>query len=187
MAVDFKRSEMLRTHRYVVSFLLQTYATDEAIAEAGIHVVNFRQTSAMTEETYSRMLLDKALRCGIVFSGRRLKSLFILGLLSETWAQTRQFLSFTPRLDYHTVARQTQALGDNVRATRRLAATAPAIGNNEETRFRREAKALSIESSSAECESDRGEEAGSEVLALNNSYIPPRGRSANPSSPFSSH
>lgn len=106
MTVDSKRSEMLRTYGDVVNFLLQKYATDEVIAEAYNDVVNFRQSSATTKKTYSRMLWDKALRCGTVFSDRRLKSLSIDGLLPGTRAQTLHFLSLDPRSYYHKVVRQ---------------------------------------------------------------------------------
>lgn len=68
MVIDSKRSEILRTCRDVVSFLLQTYATDDVMAKACNNVVNFRQSSAMTEETYFRMLGEKALRCGAVYT-----------------------------------------------------------------------------------------------------------------------
>lgn len=51
VAVDYRRSRMLRTHRDVVNFLLRTYAPDEVIAEAFSDVFNFCKSSAMTEET----------------------------------------------------------------------------------------------------------------------------------------
>lgn len=73
MAKDFKRSKMLLTYKNVVSFLLQTYATDEVIAQAYSDVFNFRPSSAMIEETCSWMLWDAALRCRTLLSNRRLK------------------------------------------------------------------------------------------------------------------
>lgn len=51
MAVDSKRSELLRTYKDVVKFLLQTYSTDEVIAEEYNDVLSFRQSSPMKEET----------------------------------------------------------------------------------------------------------------------------------------
>lgn len=44
MAVDFKRSELLRTYGDVVSFPLRTYATDELIAKAYNDVAGFCQS-----------------------------------------------------------------------------------------------------------------------------------------------
>lgn len=56
MSVDSKQSKMLRSYGDVVNFLLPAYATDEVIAEAYNDVVIFRQSSAMAEAIYSRML-----------------------------------------------------------------------------------------------------------------------------------
>lgn len=104
MVEHSKRCEMLRTYRDVVKFLLRTYETDGVVAKAYNDVVNFCQSSAMTEENFYRMNWDKALRCEIVLSNRRLRSLCIDGLLSGTRTQTRQFLVLNPRSDHRTVA-----------------------------------------------------------------------------------
>lgn len=53
MTVDPKRSEMLGTYGDMVNFLLRTYAMNEIIAKAYNDPANFRQSSAMTAETYS--------------------------------------------------------------------------------------------------------------------------------------
>ena len=66
----------------------------------------------MTEEVYSNQLWDKALRCVIVFSDRRLKSLFVEGLLPATCAQVRNYLATHPGVDYQAVARYAQAIGE---------------------------------------------------------------------------
>ena len=63
MAVDVEQEDLLRTYPQVVNFLLRTYATDEIIAEAYSDVMSFKQTSAMTEEQYSNLLWERALRC----------------------------------------------------------------------------------------------------------------------------
>lgn len=98
-AEGFKRSELLRTYENVVSFLLQSRATDEVIAEAYNDIVKSCQNSAMREKTYYRTLRDKVFRCGIVFSDRRWKLLFIDGVLQCRRAQARQLLSLSPRAD----------------------------------------------------------------------------------------
>ena len=54
----------------------------------------------MTEEVYSNHLWEKALRCGTVFSYRRLKSLFVEGLLPATCAEVRNYLTTNPSVDY---------------------------------------------------------------------------------------
>lgn len=62
-----------------------------------------------------------------------------------------------------------------------------AIENNEETRFRRRAERMLVESLCEDGEKVQDENAGSKVLALAHSYTLPRNRSSNPSPRFSSH
>ena len=68
IAVDAEQCELLETYAEVVNFLLRTSATDEGISEAVGDVTSFRQSSNMTEEVYSNLLWDKALRCRTLFS-----------------------------------------------------------------------------------------------------------------------
>lgn len=156
MTVDSKQSEnnldcfestvidiMLRPYGDVVIFLLQTYVTDEVIARA-YNVVLYRQRSSVTDENYVRILWNKALRYRTGFSDRRLKSLFIDGLLQRTQAQTRQFPFFYTQSDHHTVARQVEALEDWVRVSRRPAKVVRAVGNSTKAKARRGAKKLSV-------------------------------------------
>ena len=96
MAIDVERRELLQTYQQVINFLLRTFATDAVISEAFGDVTSFRQSSNMTEEVYSNHLWDKALRCGTVFSGRRVKSLFVERLLSATCAQVCNYLATHP-------------------------------------------------------------------------------------------
>lgn len=57
VAMDSKRSKMLCTYGYVGSFSLQTYAAADAFtAKTYFDVVDFRQSSTMTEDTYYQML-----------------------------------------------------------------------------------------------------------------------------------
>ena len=107
VAVDAERREPLETYAEVVNFLLRTYATDEVISEAVGDVPSFRQSSNMTEEVHSNHLWDNALRCGTVFSDRRLKSLFFEELLPATHAQVRNYLATHPSVDNQAVSRYT--------------------------------------------------------------------------------
>lgn len=145
MAVDSKRIETLRTYGDVMNFLLQTYATNQVIAEAYSDVLDFHQNSALTKETSSRISMNKNLRSGLISSDRRLQSLPIDRLLPRTRAQTRQFNSSNPVLGYYTVARLDHALDDTVRAAKRPAMMAHTIRNNKEPRFRPKTKKLSTE------------------------------------------
>ena len=120
MAVDVERQQLLRTYPQVVNVLLRPYATDEVVSEAVGDVTSFHQISNMTEEVYSNSLWDKALRCSTIFSCRRLKSLFVEGLLPATCEQVRNYLATHPDVDYQSIARYAQAIGETNRASRRL-------------------------------------------------------------------
>ena len=151
MAVDAEQRELLETYPEVVNYLLRTYATDEVISEAVGDVTSFRQSSNMTEEVYSNHLWDKALRCGTVFSDRRLKSLFVEGLLPATCAQVRNYLASHPSVDYQAVARFAQAIGETHRSARRQATplASPQVPSDSARRFARTARTrpvLSVES-----------------------------------------
>ena len=153
MAVDVERRELLRTYSQVVNFLLRTYATKEVISEAVGDVTSFRQSSNMTEEVYSNHLWDKAFSCGTVFSDRRSKSLFVEGLLPATCAQVRNYLATHPDVDYQSVARYAQAIGETNRASRRkgMSALAHREPSGATRRFYRTARTrpvLSVESAS---------------------------------------
>lgn len=62
-----------------------------------------------------------------------------------------------------------------------------AVPNNNETKIPRGARTLSVESPSAAEKSLSGEDAGSKVLVLTNSFTPLLNRSTNLASPFGSH
>ena len=169
MAVDAEQRELLETYAEVVNFLLRTYATDEVISEAVGDVTSFRQSSNMTEEAYSNQLWDKALRCGTVFSDRRLKSLFVEGLLPATCAQVRNYLATHAGVDYQAVARYAQAIGETHRSARRQATSfaSPQVPSHSVRRFTRNARTrpvLSVESLS-ELPTARGTET-EEILAV---------------------
>lgn len=86
----------------------------------------FFHRSAMTEETYLLVLWDRTLRCGTMFSDRRLKFLFIDGQRPKKLAQTRPFDS---RSDYHQILQQNrpEPLGGSAWVAKGPAATTHAI------------------------------------------------------------
>lgn len=104
MAVDFQRSKVLWTYRNVVSFLLRAFATDEFIEFTADYSNDFSpgKDSIVTEETYSRVLWAKVLRCGTVFFDRRMKPLSINGPLQEPCEKNPQLFSLSPWPDQHT-------------------------------------------------------------------------------------
>lgn len=121
------------------------------------------------------------------FFDRRLKFFFTDGLLTRTPAQVRHFLFRNFLSDRHRLVRETQALGEDVQVARKPAATGSAAGNNKKRLTRCGAETLSVERSSVESRSIRGEEVSSKVVSLTNSHTPSRARSTNPCSPFSSN
>ena len=116
MAVDAEQHELLETYAEIFNFLLRMYAMDEVISEAVSDVTSFCQSSNLTEEVYSNQLWDLALRCGTVFSDRRLKSLFVEVLLPTTCAQVRNYLATHLGVKYQAVARYVQAIGETHRS-----------------------------------------------------------------------
>ena len=56
MAVDADHSEMRKSSKEAMNYLLCTYATDEVIVEAYTETVSYRQSSGTTESDYSQRL-----------------------------------------------------------------------------------------------------------------------------------
>lgn len=96
VAVDSKRSEKLQFYGDVVGFLRRKCGKSEVIGEADHAVVDLRESSVVTKETYFRMLWDKALLRETVFSDRLLKVFLIDAVLPRTRAETHQVLSLIP-------------------------------------------------------------------------------------------
>ena len=119
MAVDVDRTEMIHSYKEAVNFFLKTYATDEEIALAYNEVTSFHQSTNMSETEFSQKLWSRALRCGTVFSDRRMKSLFTEGLLPSTRAQVRNYLATRPTVDYQALTRYAEALGATYRSSNR--------------------------------------------------------------------
>lgn len=106
---------------------------------------NFRQTSSMSEAAFADHLWDRVLRCGTVFSDRRLKATYAEGLLPSTCAQVRNHLASNPLLYFRAVARYAQALGSTTRASRRPA-NANSVQFARPTGERKKSPVLSVDS-----------------------------------------
>ena len=57
---------MLTSYEEVVQFLLKTYTTEEAMAEARIDVENFKQSYGMDVQAYSDEFWTRSLLCELV-------------------------------------------------------------------------------------------------------------------------
>ena len=91
IAVDVQQQDTLTSYREVVNFLLRTYATDEIIAESHQEVIAYQQSTNTTETDYGEKPWDKELRCGSVYSEKRVKGKFVEGLLPAIKAQMRTY------------------------------------------------------------------------------------------------
>ena len=185
MAVDAEQRELLESYAEVVNSLLRMCATDEVISEAVGDVTSFRQSWNMTEALYSNQLWDKALRCGTVFSDRRLRSLFVEGLLPATCAQVQNYLKTHPGVDYQAVVCYAQAIGVTRSSARRQATSfaSPQASSDSVRIFTRNARTrpvLSVKSLS-ELPTARGTEA-EEILAVTDHSVTPSTLSSPPTS-----
>ena len=59
-AVDTKQAELLHSYEEVVNFLVTTYLTNEVISEEYNSVMQFRQSSGMTEQEFADKLWQKS-------------------------------------------------------------------------------------------------------------------------------
>ena len=189
MAVDVKRRELLRTYPQVINFLLRTYATDEVTSEAVCDVTSSCQSSSMTEEVYSNHLWDMAFHCSTVLSDRRMKSQLVEGLLPATCAQVRNYLATHPDVDYQSVARYAQAIGETNRASRRqgMSAVAHREPSGAARRFDRTARTRPVPS--VESASDiptAGGFAEEAILAVTDQTATPTSMSSPPTSYYPS-
>lgn len=96
MAVGADYSEMLKSYKEAVNYLLRTYATDDVIAKDYTEMIPYRQSSGTSKSDYSQRLREKALRFGSGVSDRRLRAMFVEKLLHTTRAQVRRYLATHP-------------------------------------------------------------------------------------------
>lgn len=68
-----------------INYLVETYETDEVIAEGEAVIDNYKQLVRMTATCYSEALRGEALRCGSVYNVPRLKRIFIEGIHPSTF------------------------------------------------------------------------------------------------------
>lgn len=117
------------------------------------------------------MLWDKSLHCGTLLSDRRLKSLFLDGLLPSTCKRVRLYLATHRRADYQTVVNPAHALGEVYRTARRTVSNvAKSYPLRKETQLQsrdRPVKGLKIEIPSQEDSHTSTENSGDlKLLAL---------------------
>lgn len=87
----------LTTYHQVVNYMLETYATDNVIAEAEAGITNFKQPARSTAVLDCEAVLEKALRCGMTYNGLRLKRIFVEGLDSPILLFKAYMLGSTQR------------------------------------------------------------------------------------------
>lgn len=119
MVVDLEgETDILQSYPEAVNYPLETYATDEVIAKAYSEVIYCKQAIDKTETEFAELVRAKARRCCSVFSERRLKSIFVDGLLCGKQATVRNHLASSKRLSYAQVTQYAQSLGDSPDFTR---------------------------------------------------------------------
>lgn len=88
--------ERLSSYVEVVNFMLATYATDDVIARAVKTLENYKQLPGMAPTDFAKRLYTKALRCGMVYEEKRVKSLFVEGLEDAVCDNVRLYWSRNP-------------------------------------------------------------------------------------------
>ena len=172
LAVDASRADMLTSYEEVVQFLLKTYATEEAMAEAITDVENFKQSSSMDVQAYSDELWTRALRCGSVISSTRLKGYFIQGVLPAIRAGVRYYATEHPDATYEAVLSKARSLGDAYMAAKRATSaprgsvSAAKTVKPKRTAFQIEADASTASSSSTDLTPGGDDSMGADVLAM---------------------
>ena len=117
MIVDSdEETDVLKMYLEVVNYLLETYATDEEIAMAYAEVISCKQETDKTEAEFVEHVRAKARRFVSVFFERRLKSIFVDGLLPGIQATVRNRLGTARGLSYTQLTQYAQALGDSRRS-----------------------------------------------------------------------
>lgn len=121
-AVHVCSQETLRTYLEVVSFILTIDATEEVIADTYADVNNYSQFSGMSETGFAQKPRNKALRCGNLFSDRRLKSIFVQNVLPAILLKVRNYLTSHPHIGLNGISRYAESYCDMHCATKRHSA-----------------------------------------------------------------
>lgn len=87
----------LKGYCQVVNYLLETYATDDVVAEDEADITNYEHPKSMSAMQYLQAMWKEALRCGQVYSDSRLKRVLIEGVhhstgfsLKNDWAANQE-------------------------------------------------------------------------------------------------
>ena len=168
MAMDSERGELLTCYKELVNFLLHTYATDDVMAETVADVEGLKQSTSMTETGFSDELWRRALRCGTVFSSRRIRGYFVEGVLPAIRTQLRDYAARHPYATYESIVRYARGLGTTYRAMRRVNVPVGFKDNRDTGKY---AKTRSIKVDLVDTDSEYGglnsaSGEGDEVLAL---------------------
>ena len=100
---------------YMVQYLLETYATDEALTQAYLAVTTARLLEGETEKAFGHRLYKASIRAGNVVSKMDLKTIFVEGLPPFVQAGLR--LHLAPDMSFDKVTRLAHDLGMSLRQT----------------------------------------------------------------------
>lgn len=95
----------LTSYSSAVNYLLQTYASDDVIAEAEADLRHFTQTRNITPQEYAVALTLKVLRCGPVYTEARMIGIYIEGLQESIRSTVRTYWGEHPQADLNALAR----------------------------------------------------------------------------------
>ena len=107
-----RRNKIVTTYIGAVQLLLETYATEDVLAEAHLDVTNFKQSDQMDEVKYAIKLSTKADRCGSVYPDRLLKDIFINGIALSIQDNVRGYAANHPKLDLYGLARYAKSIAN---------------------------------------------------------------------------
>lgn len=164
------QQEMLRSYPEVVNYLLETYATDEVLAQAYYDLVSARQGYAQAEDEFAHKLKTQSIRCGNIFNDTRLKAIFVEGLLPTIRASVRHHSSTHPRVSYRELTKFAAGLGDAQRGGKKLSKTPSGekyyAKRREDPKEKKRTSVMAIQDSSSDEELAWDEPCEEQVLAL---------------------
>lgn len=99
-----------RTYPKVMTYLLQTFAIDEGIAEVDAALTRYSRPSTMLLTQYADALVTKLLRCGEVHDKYNLKEFFCDGLHASVCRSVRSYWSTHPGPVLYDLARHAKSL-----------------------------------------------------------------------------
>ena len=111
---------------YMVQYLLETYARDDALSQAYMAVTTAKMADGETEQAFGHRLYRAAIRAGNVVSKTDLKTIFLEGL--PPFIQAGMRLHVTPSMSFEKVQQLAHDLGSSLRQTALQAASPPSKG-----------------------------------------------------------